>query len=132
MGDVISIPAHRKPVREDTRWRFNLSVYDGPEGLITEFNDEDGLEAADRLRDFARMLDVLSFLMKQQAEEIEPGDDGHCLAQAHIYENSRVVLRVDDHRVTTDDQREWIKERLEDAKGIVAQAEGLSHEAAKS
>ncbi len=102
----------------ENRWRFSLDVFDGSEGLITSFDDQDGLEAGDRLRQFAGCLEGLAFLMRQQAELISASEDGAVLAQAFIHKSSRVRVRVNDSEIVTEEQRQWLVERWGDASQI--------------
>lgn len=123
MADIINIADRRKPVTVDPQWFFDLRVWDSLEGetaVITAFDDTDELETADRLRKMAKALDYLSYLMLQQAEDMEPSDDGVPLAKMTVFESSRVRLRINDDRVATPEQEDWLRERFEDAKGIVA------------
>ncbi|MFD2235947.1 hypothetical protein [Aureimonas populi] len=124
MANIINIADRQKngaPVI-DPVWRFDLRVWDtegGPEALVTDFFDGDGLEAADRLRQFAAMLDTISYCLMQQAHHMDPNDDGQILAKVAVFENSRVRLRVNDDMIQTIEQEEWLRRRFDDAKAIV-------------
>ncbi|MBB3997213.1 hypothetical protein [Aureimonas pseudogalii] len=121
--NVIDIRDRLKPKAAEPKWAFDLRIWStpgGPEALITDFNDQDGHEAADRLRVFAGMLDQLHYYMMQQAHMMEPNDDGQILAKLAVFESSRVRLRINDDRVQTVEQEDWLRERFEDAKSSVA------------
>lgn len=124
MTNIISIADRRRsaPPTTEPVWRFDLRVWDtdcGPEALVTDFFDGDGLAAAERLRQFASMLDTISYYLMQQAHHMEPNDDGQILAKLSVFENSRVRLRVNDDMIQTVAQEEWLRRRFDDAKAIV-------------
>lgn len=102
-----------------TEWLFDLRAFGGPdgfEGTILSFNE--AMTAGDgcRLRFYADCLDQLSWLLRQQAEKLEPSDDGMPLATALIFESSLVRVRVNDDEVTTSEQMAWLDDRFDDAK----------------
>lgn len=124
MGDnVININNHRKPKPTTADpaidWFFDLRAWNtegGVQGQITDSNINDGLSSADRLRKIAAAMDYLSYLLFQQAEDIESSEYGDPLLKITVFENSAVRIRLNDAKVETDAQTEWLADRLDDAK----------------
>lgn len=124
-AEIIHIGDHRKPVPSPTsyRWSCDLRIWNtdtGVVGSVTDSDIRDDEERGDRLRRIAHELDQLSFFLMQQAEEISPSEDGVCLAKVAVFESSRVRIRVHDGKIVSGAHEEWLRERLDDAKGLVA------------
>lgn len=122
-GNVISITDWRKKTDggdpRDPVWLFDLRAFaapDGFEGTILSLNEAYDPGDGCRLRHYADCLDQLSWLLRQQAEQIEPSDDGAPLATAMVFESSRVRVRINDDKVTTSEQMAWLDDRFDDAK----------------
>lgn len=119
MGDIIEFKP-REPSNDD-KWRFSLDIYEDKNGggwrsTVTDFNPDDGLEVGERLRDIASSLEAVAFLARQQAEDIDPSEDGAALATVIIFNSSKVRVRVNDEEIVSDEQKAWIIERFNDAK----------------
>lgn len=126
--NVINIADFRKKDGggQKSEWLFDLRAFrcgDCYEGSIIDFNDTVGDGVGDRLRLYADCLDQLSWILRQQAENMEPSDDGVPLATALIFESSRVRVRVNDDRVVSAEQMEWLHSRFDDAKAAAALGE---------
>lgn len=122
-GNVINISDFRNPkcdaATAEPVWLFDLRAFctpEGFEGTILSFNEADDTGDGCRLRHYADCLDQLSWLLRQQAERIEPSDDGIPLATATIFTSSLVRVRINDDEITTPEQAAWLDERFDDAK----------------
>lgn len=121
---VIQISDWRAGKQKEPTWIFDLRIHataDGDyQGVVLDFNDDPGMAfnggVGDRMRAYADALDHLSWLLRQQAEQLDPGDRGIPIATAVIFENSAVRVRVNDERLITDEQFAWLDKRFDDAK----------------
>lgn len=120
--NVVSIAKareQRSSPKATDRYLFTLHVYDGGAdgdyGCISGLNEEmDG----DELRDAAGRLECLARIMRDQAEDIDPDEDGFILGRVTVWESSRVRCWTSD-RVATDEQIAWLHDRLDDAKDCI-------------
>lgn len=123
MSNVVRISDFRKDRRQSgddpPTWLFDLRAFGKGgryEGSIIDFNETVGGSEAVRLRMYADCLDQLSWFIRQQAEQIEPSEDGFPLAAATVFESSRVRVRVNDEKVVTKEQMGWLDRCFDDAK----------------
>lgn len=101
---------------------FSLDVYapitpgGAVSGMLSGFDALDDLDQASaRMRHQAAALEALALMLRDQAEQMSPTDDGHVMARAMIWENSRVSLWQSD-RIETEPQADWLRQRFDDAK----------------
>ena len=121
-AEIIQIGDHLKPTPISYRWSCDLQIWNtdsGVVGIVAGSEAREGEERGDRLRRIAHELDQMSFYLMQQAEEVSSSDDGVCLAKVAVFESSRVRIRVHDKKIASEPQKEWLRERLEDAKGLM-------------
>lgn len=126
MDNIINLNAERekRTVFEPyADHKFSLDVFDTSDGSLScrlhEFSLDDGLSQADRLRAFAKKLEEIAGLLRDDAHVIEPNDDGLVLARVMVWQSSRVTTWAS-NKVETEEQVEWLRERLDEAKGSVA------------
>lgn len=124
--NIINLADRRKQTAEPKQtWAFDMSVFDTDYGVpeaVIDFGVNADVERGGHLRTVADRLDVLSFLMRQEAELYSSSDDGVCLAQAHIFESSKVRVRVDDAKVREPEHFVWLAERWLDAEANARRA----------
>lgn len=125
MSNVIDLFSEREkrtaqPVHDT--FEFSVDVFTAPDGEVSgrafNFDLEDGLTDADRLRQMAERLEKLAVILHDQATALEPNDDGFILGRIKVFESSRVRAWYAD-RVSTEESFVWMEERLDDAKTII-------------
>lgn len=123
--NVINISDWRKRESAETppSWLFDMRAFvgvDGYSGNILSFNDDHAAfpdkGVSDRLLRYADCLDQLSWFLRQQAENMDPSENGVPIATATIWENSMVRVRVNDEKLVTETQFDWLDRRFDDAK----------------
>lgn len=125
MSNVVDIFSERQK-REDRKpptkgaYLFSIDLYapvegDNPDSTIT---CPDGAPTADDLRYFAQMLWRMARMVHDEAESISPSPDGMIMAEAVIFNNSRVRTFISNFIGTTE-QRAWLARRFDDAKSTI-------------
>lgn len=132
MADIIDLVdyVNAKKIGNDPHgeWMFRLDVFapktedKSHSGLIISFNDGDRRDVADRLRAYANALEDLASIVRDDAEDMQPSEDGKVLARLKVWESSRVQIWTSS-MVETQDQAEWLRLRLDDASGLVKAAD---------
>lgn len=113
-ADVIPFRKRRLP---GDRWSADLRVWDGDEGVMGQVTDSDAREGetpGERLRRISDQLTIVARLLRDEAERIEPSEDGELLATVHVFRSSRVRL----WRSVEMTSRKWLHKRLRDAMGM--------------
>lgn len=122
MTNVIEFSKYKKEPDEEQRWIVDLSIFESDRQtscrIIDASLDDQGLDLADQYRYVADRLDDLAFIFRQYAEAETPSEKGAVIATAIIFEDSTVRVRTDENKVVTDEQKEWVKERFDDAKSV--------------
>ena len=127
MTNVIDFGAEKdkRAPQDEPRYEFSLDVYthDGGDlsGRLHGFDAEDGCTRGERLRIFARFLEDLAANLRDDAQQAEPDDDGFVLGRFTVWESSRVRSWVS-NRCGSEEQVEWMRERLDDAKQTIQPA----------
>lgn len=120
MGKVINIEDFRKEPPDRSTWVADISLSMDEEGYffatIRDFNDDTADTVADRFRVLANGLFHVAWLSMKAAHQEEPNDDGDLLAVSWVFESSRVRVQIDDERVVSDEQMDWLESRFDDAK----------------
>lgn len=129
--NVISFTeAREKKDADRAEYRFSVDVSVTPMGMVcgnVHGWEIDETGEGSRLRDHAKLLETLAFMMRQRAEQVDQSDDGECLATLQVFESSRVRMRVNDDRVVTDNQKAWLAETIDTAKTLIL-ASGDRHD----
>lgn len=122
MTNVIEFSKYKKEPDEEQRWIVDLSIFESDRqtsAKIIDANlDDEGQSHGDRYRYIADRLDDLAFIFRQYAEAENPSEQGAVIATAIVFEDSTVRVRTDENKVVTDEQREWVKLRFDDAKTV--------------
>jgi len=120
--NIIEFSKYKKEPDEEQRWIVDLSIFESDRqtsAKIIDANlDDEDQSHGDRYRYIADRLDDLSFIFRQYAEAENPSDRGAVIATATIFEDSTVRVRTDENKVVTDEQKEWVKRRFDDAKSV--------------
>lgn len=122
MTNVIEFSKYKKEPDEEQRWIVDLSIFESERQtsarIIDANMDDEDQSLGDRYRYIADRLDDLAFIFRQYAEAENPSERGAVIATATIFEDSTVRVRTDENKVVTDEQKEWVKRRLDDAKTV--------------
>lgn len=122
MTNVIEFSKYKKEPDEEQRWIVDLSIFESERQtsarIIDANMDDEDQSLGDRYRYIADRLDDLAFIFRQYAEAENPSERGAVIATATIFEDSTVRVRTDENKVVTDEQKEWVKERFDDAKTV--------------
>lgn len=123
MSNVIEFSKYKKDPDEEQRWIVDLSIFESDRQtscriLDANMDDEDQSHG-DRYRYIADRLDDLAFIFRQYAEAENPSERGAAIATAIVFEDSTVRVRTDENKVVTDEQKEWVRSRFDDAKETV-------------
>lgn len=122
MSNVIEIANFRKKSDEPKRWICDIAVYETRTetfGTILDANmDDEHLDHGERFRALADRLDDLSFILRQQAEQVSKSENGEAIGTAIVFESGNVRVRINDDKVETAEQREWMRRRFDDAKDV--------------
>lgn len=104
-------------------WEMDVRVFCGVKGwsgTILGFNPnanfDEEMTPGQRMVRHAEALESLSWMLRQQAENLNPTEQGMPLATALVFENSAVRVRINDDKVVTAEQFEWLDRRFDDAK----------------
>lgn len=128
MSNVIEIANFRKKPDEPKRWICDIAVFETETetlGTILDANMEDEhMDHGERFRALADRLDDLSFILRQQAEQVSKSENGEAIGTAIVFESGNVRVRVNDDKLETKEQREWMRRRLDDAKDVDMLREG--------
>lgn len=115
MGEVIQFGGNQP--KPDAAWKFTMDFYVSDEGQWTAevvgFHP-DPMSPGDRLRMFADALHQIEHKARNKAENLEPSTQGQIVASATVYQDATIRLWTD-----TDIDKDWISERLEEAKGAL-------------
>lgn len=107
MGKVIEF----KRKVENQEWISDISLFQTESqfnAVINAASIEMGLSDGDMLRKIADCMEVIAFMARQEAEEYEESDKGSALAVVTIFSDGTVHSRVDDKKVVTKEQVEWL------------------------
>lgn len=110
--------ASAEPVNGD--WLFSLDVYAPVKvgmqhtGIISKMSDAGEAPTAEQMRRHADALSNLADILRDQANAIEPDDDGKVLSRTTIFESSRVRVWISDE-IKSPEQHDWLTERYADA-----------------
>lgn len=122
MSNVIEIANFRKKPDEPKRWICDIAVFETPTetlGTILDANmDDEHLDHGERFRALADRLDDLSFILRQQAEQVSKSENGEAIGTAIVFESGNVRVRINDDKLETAEQREWMRRRFDDAKDV--------------
>lgn len=122
MSNVIEIANFRKKPDEPKRWVCDIAVFETETetlGTILDANmDDEHLDHGERFRALTDRLDDLSFILRQQAEQVSKSENGEAIGTAIVFESGNVRVRINDDKVETAEQREWMRRRFDDAKDV--------------
>lgn len=122
MSNVIEFSKYKKEPDEEQRWIVDLSIFESERQtscrIIDANLDDEDQSHGDRYRYIADRLDDLAFIFRQYAEAENPSERGAVIATALIFEDSTVRVRTDENKVVTDEQKDWVCRRFDDAKTV--------------
>jgi len=120
MNNVVEFSKYKKEPDEQPRWIVDLSIFESDRQtsarIIDANTEDDDQDTGDRYRLIADRLDDLSFIFRQYAEQESASELGQVIATVTVFENSTVRVRTDENKIVTREQKDWVKERFDDAK----------------